>query len=268
MGLERAEDFLTRAMRELGEADSYTGDSICHGFNYTPTRRTHKRNDEGTIDYDSGNKLTYYRGEDGFSFDYTTGERTIRLNDLGQNGEWLMVPVDSGFYVRLSEDGVALPRPEIQLNIPLLEEDEIYLLAALHECGHAFLYDTFHSLIERIPPGKEVPVRDVIENTPLHSLMPVVDGRCIGRSNTEGRYSEQLVHVGRFFKLLDEQKYRRVSERFAWANALRALRKLQILDDLDRETVRKWYRDHLQSYGESFVHNGSACRTRGATSGS
>ncbi|MBI4452543.1 hypothetical protein HY637_03875 [Candidatus Woesearchaeota archaeon] len=105
-----------------------------------------RRNDEGVITYTSGNSLTYSKQPDGnYTFDYFSKGNRIRLNDLAPP-LWKFFSVDSNFRILLREsiNWSVLSFPEVHLSIPGLRfpglgEDELSILAALHEIGHATL---------------------------------------------------------------------------------------------------------------------------------
>ena len=128
-------------------------ENIAHGIiiNMTPMTPSLRLDRNGRIQYPSGNKLVWerdYQGSGkGFFFDYYTSGRPTRLNDLLKYGQWIFVPVESGFRAIIREDGVVYDEPEIQLNIPKLERSELEILAALHEVGHAKFWNTVHQAV-------------------------------------------------------------------------------------------------------------------------
>ncbi|MBI2578577.1 MAG: hypothetical protein HYW26_02585 [Candidatus Aenigmarchaeota archaeon] len=192
-------------------------------MNTNPTSRIYE---EGSIEYQNGNGVSFYKDKSheggNYFFDYRVNGSVIRLNDLLENGRWTFIPVRSNFKICIRENGVIRPVPEIQISIPKLREREIRILSSFHEIGHAKTYDSLHALL------------------------------CHG--SLSGSYSEQLAAVHEFcIKAFGDEEYERFSERFAWTHALKAARSLGLLNYFGSDNVRSHYRLHLGSYGLSFL---------------
>ncbi|MBL7160834.1 MAG: hypothetical protein ISS93_03225 [Candidatus Aenigmarchaeota archaeon] len=205
---------------------------------------TIRRHDEGVINY-SGNNLSYSRNGDGYVFDYQSNGRMIRFNELVEPG-WVLVPVDSGFYVSLVEEGKALPAPEVQLDIPKLG-DEMYILGALHEIGHTKVYGILHSLLcEHVNSGANI--KDLLERSVFFSGDVDSQSR---ESSLSVTLTKQLIGTVDFYcNALGGQAHRILSERGAWTFALRALRHYKLLDQFDIHDFRNYLEPRLNSYGK------------------
>ena len=196
--------------------------NISHGVipNIHPTLRI---NNDGRIDYPSGNSLIWSRDDailkNGFYFDCYSKGRRIRLNDLIDYGEWIFVPVKSGFYVKLREDGKDKQYPEIQLSIPKLRASELEILAALHEVGHARYYNDVHDSVSK--------------------------GQLL---DLKGAFAEQLIQVDGLLSRVLGSDYEEVLEILAWKNALLADWRLSILRHFTDAEKSAFIRKRLGNY--------------------
>ena len=186
-----------------------------------------------SIMYPSGNGMRYYKGTGKnnreFIFEYSSQNKKIKLNDFTQDTGWIFVPVSSRFQILLTEDGKVLPNPEIQLSIPNLRpkgdfKDEIGILAAFHEIGHAAHLD---ELLKKYESELRLPQSAHYTNRLIKTIQHLEDS-------------------------LGEEGYEKFSERFAWAYAFRAVRKYGLIGQFSLENFRNFYIPHLISYGASF----------------
>ena len=185
---------------------------------------TIKLNSDGQIEYPNGHSLTWYKSGAGFVFDYHTNSRAsslkkVRLNTLLDYGEWVFVPVESGFSTRVREHGVVKAYPEIQLSVPVLRKSELEILSALHEVGHADFYNQVHSSVQR--------------------------GQLL---NLDGTYGEQLVGINRLLTQILGVEYEEVSEILAWKKALLYDLRFSILPHFTEAEKATLIRNYLGTY--------------------
>lgn len=210
---------------------------IYYGLNADLNPEIHLKQ-EGIINYPTGNKLIYSKDinskcDVAFTFDYKSHGKIIRLNDL-LSAQWVVAPVEGKFYTRLTTAGKVKDFPEVQLSIPELKEDETNILCALHELGHASLTDNLNLM------------RKNMENN-------VYDETC-GFVSLESKYALQISRTHNFFiGLFGAKNYSKVSERTAWAFALKTMKKLGLLQDLNKKQVQEFYRCHLGTYGNDYL---------------
>ena len=231
--------------------------------------QTLRRYDEMSIYYPSGNGLEYYieKGskKSSYIFNYYHGRNILRLNDLVSKSKWRFVPVDNYFRIKTYTDYP--PKPEIQLTIggegnTGLTRNEIYILAALHEIGHAKFMEIQHQILLKYLNGNpkqtlpEIVLQSEIGYIPLgkNSRMKIVEKEYAWLHNMPNMpYDEQLIQARRLFNnmYLGDPVY--FEERFAWAYAFRILRKHKLLNQFNLNDFRHFYIPSLMSYGPQFV---------------
>ncbi len=198
---------------------------IVNSGNRSPTIRSDR---DGQIEYPNGHALVWHKDEDGDGsiFDYHTNSIVdpsksvrLRLNDLIKYGEWVFVPVESGFAARVRESGIVKPYPEIQICIPVLRGSELEILAALHEIGHADFYNQSH--------------RSVRESQML---------------GLNGTYGEQLTEVDGLLSRLLGTEYQEISEVLAWKKALLYDSRFFILHHFTEVEKAAYIRSRLGTY--------------------
>lgn len=193
---------------------------------------------EGVVNYPNGHRLVYSKDSSSkccsaFTFDYESQGKVIRLNDL-ISSQWIIVPVESKFCARLRTNGRIKDFPEVQLSMPQLEEDENNILSALHELGHANLDDRLNNMRKQMETN-------------------VYDTTC-GFVTPESRHAVQVVRTHNFFiGLFGGKNYSKLSERTAWAFALKTMRKFGLLPELNKNQIQRFYRDRLVTYGTDFL---------------
>lgn len=175
---------------------------------------------DGVINYPSGNNLVYTKDGYGSIFDYEYEFGKVRFNNFAP--EWIFIPVESNFCVKLTEDKKVLKKPHVQLSIPRLKQDELYIMAILHETGHANFFDI------------------------LYKNLP---------ENLSGNYTNRLINLYESLESKNGKENMSIqSERSAWAFALRTKKHLKMLEKIDKNRIKEYYVSCLSTYGEDF-HN-------------
>ncbi len=200
---------------------------------------------EGTITYPSGNSITYSQEGEGAVFSYHVGERCIRLNDLAPLG-WIIQPVDGKFQTRY---GMANSNPKILFGLyrrgdfPGLLESELALFSALHEIGHACLNETLRRLF----------MESDVESCVGSQITEVSSAEKLFQKEIllSKSYGEQIYAANEFFSKKIE-RFHRFDERWAWAFALRTLKREGFLPEISKEQLRKLYVKALRSYGSDY----------------
>ena len=219
-------------------------DNIAIGLNAN-LHPTIKLNRGGSIDYPSGNRLEYSRapGRNGnFFFDYYHNGNQTRLNDFVASDNWVFLPVESGFFIRLREDGEKKPYPEVQISVPQLE-NEVSLLDAFHEKGHANILDFVKSAINDAedPASLQAKLQGNLSGYDIPELNQV--------PQLYGSQTSQMIQVFEFLqKALGDSEFHSISERLAWAYALRTNKRHGILSHIDNETIF----NHYDKYRDNF----------------
>ncbi|GEM_PF-6302849 len=227
-----------------------------------------KFNDERTIDYASGNRLEYHEhpGKTGYVFNYHCGERAIRLNDLLYDGEkWDFYPAD-GFVVVIAEGGNILDRPEIRLDVtgrltkggynPSLIDEEMAILAALHEIGHANLYILLRDMLHPYSTGLKELLTDSLIKRRAFKASNLLSGQFLTATYSDSEtYAHQLAATHKFFnRLFGEAEFERSGERHAWAFAFKTIMNHRILEQFDIHDFRHYYVPLLRGHGQGFVN--------------
>ncbi len=184
-------------------------------INLNPTILSRKN---GSITYPSGNRLTYTRNGNGSIFEYEYEFGKLRFNDLAP--EWDFIPVESNFYAKLTDDGRVLDKPQIQFSMPKLKKNELYIMASMHELGHADFFDSLHKKLTSLG---------------------------------QGNYTNILLNSYKFFEeIYGKEEIKKRNERHAWAFALRKRKQLKMLKKVDMKKIKEYYINCLRSYGDEF----------------
>jgi len=211
-----------------------------------------------SYEYPSGNSITCKKEGDNFVFDYSSKGRNVRLNDF-LNPEWRFVPVAGKFSASLGGGQEKLFYPEVHLCVSCESggggdlRDEITILAALHEIGHARFFELLCDVVKS---------HDVLSTEDLASVVKFSYEESHSRPTPRlnGSFCDNLRSAYEYTSLIPN--YERFDERFAWAFALNTVRKLQLLTQFDITDFRNYYIPCLRSYGDSCIRDRFKSYTR------
>ncbi|MBI4141215.1 hypothetical protein HY485_05250 [Candidatus Woesearchaeota archaeon] len=193
----------------------------------------------GRIDYPSGNSILWgpHQTNIGTVFTYQTSRSTIHLNDLLPIG-WIFEAVNNKFRAYISSTYGYLPDyPEVHASIPELKKNECEILGLLHEIGHAW---DMTRLRQEIPD-----INHKAEDKPhFTETYPFVHKKIFTCHINNEWHS---LYEGAFGTTRQGEI---VSERNAWAIALRLKRWLNILPELKGTDLREFYNKGLTSHYE------------------
>lgn len=219
-------------------------------------------NETGEIVYKSGNRVvcSIDSSVNGFVFDYYTNGRRFRFNDILGDNRWQFVPVDSKCQVLFTDP--TRETPEIQVPFYISKyfqiiSDELFdTLAALHEIGHAVLYNISHAVIaESLETSGNTNLESRLSSTPL-ACIKKADNECpTALPKFQGNFREQMAETLQFFrKYFPSGEYGKFQERYAWAFAIWHVLQNGLLLDYDLEDFRQCYIPRLRSYGYDHVN--------------